>query len=316
MLATEVHRRLISDCNGRDPRFGAVLPLRRFGIALVPCLPVLGGFPAATPRFAPPCAGPDCGDPPFRRRPPGSGLSCRKTGLNLTSFRGSGRLFRFLAAIRVDGCGITPGRKHSRRRCPVPQPTKPPRTLLEHSTSKQVRQLCRPTKPPRTLLGYFADLRTLGIDCLTKPPRTLLGHFRSRIRPSVELPTKPPRDLLGRYVGPRTALKTVRWAYETAQDFARAFGRRALDEHRVTYDAAQNFTRALLRDSLARPTRYARRRDVPPTSGTCTAIGCRCWRRGGSRCRWAHRRVARFRVRRRNPAGQAQGLRSRVALRR
>lgn len=204
--------------------------------------------------------------------PPGSGLSCRKTGLNLTSFRGSGRLFRFLAAIRVDGCGITPGRKHSRRRCPVPQPTKPPRTLLEHSTSKQVRQLCRPTKPPR--------------------------------------------DLLGRYVGPRTALKTVRWAYETAQDFARAFGRRALDEHRVTYDAAQNFTRALLRDSLARPTRYARRRDVPPTSGTCTAIGCRCWRRGGSRCRWAHRRVARFRVRRRNPAGQAQGLRSRVALRR
>lgn len=272
MLATEVHRRLISDCNGRDPRFGAVLPLRRFGIALVPCLPVLGGFPAATPRFAPPCAGPDCGDPPFRRRPPGSGLSCRKTGLNLTSFRGSGRLFRFLAAIRVDGCGITPGRKHSRRRCPVPQPT--------------------------------------------KPPRTLLGHFRSRIRPSVELPTKPPRDLLGRYVGPRTALKTVRWAYETAQDFARAFGRRALDEHRVTYDAAQNFTRALLRDSLARPTRYARRRDVPPTSGTCTAIGCRCWRRGGSRCRWAHRRVARFRVRRRNPAGQAQGLRSRVALRR
>ena len=316
MLATEVHRRLISDCNGRDPRFGAVLPLRRFGIALVPCLPVLGGFPAATPRFAPPCAGPDCGDPPFRRRPPGSGLSCRKTGLNLTLFRGSGRLFRFLAAIRVDGCGITPGRKHSRRRCPVPQPTKPPRTLLEHSTSKQVRQLCRPTKPPRTLLGYFADLRTLGIDCLTKPPRTLLGHFRSRIRPSVELPTKPPRDLLGRYVGPRTALKTVRWAYETAQDFARAFGRRALDEHRVTYDAAQNFTRALLRDSLARPTRYARRRDVPPTSGTCTAIGCRCWRRGGSRCRWAHRRVARFRVRRRNPAGQAQGLRSRVALRR
>lgn len=70
ILATEVHRRLISDCNGRDPRSGAVLPLRRFGIALVPRLPVLGGFPAATPRFAPPCAGADCGDPPFRRRPP------------------------------------------------------------------------------------------------------------------------------------------------------------------------------------------------------------------------------------------------------
>ena len=43
---------------------------------------------------------------------------------------GSGRLFRFLAAIRVDGYGITPGQKHSHRRCPVPQPTKPPRPLL------------------------------------------------------------------------------------------------------------------------------------------------------------------------------------------
>lgn len=171
MLATEVHRRLISDCNGRDPRSGAA---PRSGAstldggttpALASRLPVLGGYPAAMPRFAPPCAGPDCGDPPFRRRPPGSGLSCRKTGLNLTSFRGSGRLFRFLAAIRVDGCGITPGRKHSRRRCPVPQPT--------------------------------------------KPPRTLLGYFRSRISPSVKLPTKPPRALLGRYVGPWTALKTA-----------------------------------------------------------------------------------------------------------
>ena len=70
MLATEVHRRFISDCNGRNPRSGAAPPLRRFGIALVPRLPVLGGYPAAMPRFAPPCAGPDCGDPPFRRRPP------------------------------------------------------------------------------------------------------------------------------------------------------------------------------------------------------------------------------------------------------
>ena len=178
MLATEVHRRFISDCNGRNPRSGAASPLRRFGLALVPrlpvlggypagiprlvapcagadCgdsftgvdppgfwfvlqgkdpnlprLPVLGGYPAATPWFVPPCAGADCGDPPFRRRPPGSGLSCRKTGSNLTPFRGSGRLFRFLAAIRVDVYGITPGQKHSHRRCPVPQPTKPPRALL------------------------------------------------------------------------------------------------------------------------------------------------------------------------------------------
>lgn len=48
ILATEVHRRLISDCNGRDPRSGAASSLRRFGLALVPRLPVLGGYPAAT----------------------------------------------------------------------------------------------------------------------------------------------------------------------------------------------------------------------------------------------------------------------------
>ena len=69
-------------------------------------------------------------DPLQASTPPGSGLFCRKTCPNLTLFRGSGRLFRFLAAIRVDGYGITPGQKHSHRRCPVPQPTKPPRTLL------------------------------------------------------------------------------------------------------------------------------------------------------------------------------------------
>lgn len=185
MLATEVHRRFISDCNGRNPRSGAASPLRRFGLALVPrlpvlggypagiprlvapcagadCgdsftgvdppgfwfvlqgkdpnltrLPVLGGYPAATPWFVPPCAGADCGDPPFRRRPPGSGLSCRKTGSNLTPFRGSGRLFRFLAAIRVDVYGITPGQKHSHRRCPVPQPTKPPKTSLRRLAAER-----------------------------------------------------------------------------------------------------------------------------------------------------------------------------------
>ena len=31
--------------------------------------------------------------------------------------------------------------------------TKPPRTLLEYSTGKQVCQVCRPTKPPKTSLG-------------------------------------------------------------------------------------------------------------------------------------------------------------------
>ena len=85
----------------------------------------------------------------------------------------------------------------------------------------------------------------------------------------------------------------------------------------AAYETAQNFARELASRffSVSRQI-CTHHRYVPPTSGTCTAIGCRCWRRGGSRCRWAHRRVARFRVRRRNPAGQAQGLRSRVALRR
>ena len=68
------HRLLISDCNGRDPRSGAVPPLRRFGLALVPRLPVLGGFPAAMLRFAPPCAGADCVDPLPGVDLPGSGL--------------------------------------------------------------------------------------------------------------------------------------------------------------------------------------------------------------------------------------------------
>lgn len=232
MLATEVHRRLISDCNGRDPRSGAA---PRSGASTLdggttPALasrpPVLGGFPAVVPRFAPSCVGADCGDPFTGVDPPGFWVVLQKNGPEFDVIP------EFWAVVSV------------------------------------------PRRDSRRWLRYN--------------PRS--EAFTSSMSRSA--------------------------AYETAQDFARAFGRRALDEHRVTYDAAQNFARALLRDSLARPTRYARRRDVPPTSGTCTAIGCRCWRRGGSRCRWAHRRVARFRVRRRNPAGQAQGLRSRVALRR
>lgn len=87
MLATEVHRRLISDCNGRDPRSGAVPPLRRFGIALVPRLPVLGGYPAATPRFAPPCAGADCGDPPGID-PPGFWAVLQENGLEFDALPG------------------------------------------------------------------------------------------------------------------------------------------------------------------------------------------------------------------------------------
>ena len=112
---------------GSTPRFWAV---SQENGPEFDALPVLSCFPAVVPRFAPSCVGSDCSDSLPGVDPPGSGLFCRKTGLNLTSFRGSGRLFRFLAVIRVDGCGITPGRKHSHRWCPVPQPTKPPRTLL------------------------------------------------------------------------------------------------------------------------------------------------------------------------------------------
>ena len=123
-------RRLISDCNGRDPRTGA---RPRYGVsALLWCrAPGSGRFSRRDAAVrAVLCVGADCGDPLQASTPPGSGLFCRKMGSNLTLFRGSGRLFWFLAAIRVDGCGITPGQKHSHRRCPVPQPTKPPRPLL------------------------------------------------------------------------------------------------------------------------------------------------------------------------------------------
>lgn len=85
----------------------------------------------------------------------------------------------------------------------------------------------------------------------------------------------------------------------------------------AAYETAQNFARELASRffSVSRQI-CTHHRYVPPTSGTCTTIGCRCWRRGGSRCRWAHRIAARFRVRRRNPAGQARGLQLRAALRR
>ena len=123
-------------------------------------------------------------------------------------------------------------------------------------------------------------------------------------------------------------------AYETAQNFARAIetarcslttrgkpSSRGFPPSFVTYETAQNFACALAARSFSASypicARYARCRDASlPTSGTCTAIGCRCWRRGGSRCRWAHRIAARFRVRRRNPADQARDWRSRVAFRR
>ena len=86
MLATEVHRRLISDCNGRDPRSGAA---PRSGASTLdggttPALasrpPVPGGFPAVVPRFAPSCVGADCGDPFTGVDPPGFWVVLQKNG--------------------------------------------------------------------------------------------------------------------------------------------------------------------------------------------------------------------------------------------
>lgn len=80
-----------------QPSLWCRVPVTAFGLALVPRLPVLGGYPAGIPRLVAPCAGADCGDPPGID-PPGSGLFCRKTGSNLTPFRG------FWAVISVPRC--------------------------------------------------------------------------------------------------------------------------------------------------------------------------------------------------------------------
>ena len=59
--------------------------------------------------------------------PPGSGPFCRKSGPDLTPFRGSGRFFRLSAVVRTISRDITPGQKLPYRRCPALRPTKPPR---------------------------------------------------------------------------------------------------------------------------------------------------------------------------------------------
>lgn len=213
MLATEVHRRLISDSNGRDLRPGG------HDLHSRAAPPGSGRFSRRGAAVRAVLCWRRLRRSPSRRRPPGSGLFCRKTGPDLTPFRGSVRLFRLLAAIRVDGCSITPGQKHSRRRCPVPQPTKPPRTLLRRCIAWCGLTLFGHTKLPRTLLGRlrwttsapspttyetarsfaraFSATPVPGNELPTKPPKTLLGHSTPRIRLSVELPTKPPRTLLG-----------------------------------------------------------------------------------------------------------------------
>lgn len=78
-------------------------------------------------------------------RPPGSGPFRRKTGPNLTSFRGSGRFSQLSAVVRAIGRDITPGQKLSHCRRPALQPTKPPRTSRARSR--------RPATPPKRQNG-------------------------------------------------------------------------------------------------------------------------------------------------------------------
>ena len=97
--------------------------------------------------------------------PPGSGLFCRKTGPNLTPFRGSGRLFRLSAVVRAISRDITPGQKIPYRRHSALRLTKPPRTSparsrrpatspkyqdggWEHRTSKRIERQPKSSGPP------------------------------------------------------------------------------------------------------------------------------------------------------------------------
>lgn len=66
---------------------GATLALGATTFIPGPRLPVLGGYPAATPRFAPPCAGADCGDPPGID-PPGFWVVLQENGLEFDALPG------------------------------------------------------------------------------------------------------------------------------------------------------------------------------------------------------------------------------------
>ena len=201
MLATEVHRRLISDCNGRDPRFGAVLPLRRFGIALVPCLPVLGGFPAATPRFAPPCAGPDCGDPPFRRRPPGSGLSCRKNGPEFDVIPG------FWAVVSVPRCDSRRWLRYNPRSEAF---TSSMSRSAAYETAQNSARAFHQQAGPSAVQAYETAQNSAWV-------------FRRPAHPGHRLPYETAQNFARAF---QVTNQTVgRAAYETAQRFARALCR-------------------------------------------------------------------------------------------
>ena len=182
MLATEVHRRLISDCNGRDPRSGAA---PRSGASTLdggttPALasrpPVLGGFPAVVPRFAPSCVGADCGDPFTGVDPPGFWVVLQKNGPEFDVIPG------FWAVVSVP-------RRDSRRWLRYNPRSEAFTSSMSRSAAYETAQNCT------RALARVAN--SPSVELPTKPPRTLLGHFGSRIGLSVELPTKPPRDLLG-----------------------------------------------------------------------------------------------------------------------
>ena len=265
MLATEVHRRFISDCNGCDPRPGGhdlhsraapsgseLFSCRGAAVRAVLCWLRLQRFPS-------------------RRRPPGFWVVLQENGPEFDVLPG------FWAVVSVPRCD-------SRRRLRYNPRSEAftslvPRSAAYETAQNSARAFRRPAHPGHRLAYETAQNFTRALAKVANSPQST--------------------------------------AYETAQDFARAFGRRALDEHRAAYETAQNFARELVARffSVSRQI-CTHHRYVPPTSGTCRATGCRCWRRGGSRCRWAHRRVARSLVRRRNPAGQARGWRHRVASRR
>ena len=111
-------------------------------------------------------------------RPPGSEPFCRKTGPNLTPFRGSGRFFQLSVAVRAIGRDITPGQKLPHCRRPALQPTKPPRTSRARSR--------RPATSPKRQNGG-RERRGLARDSVCVPglPVDFLALYVLRNMPTV-----------------------------------------------------------------------------------------------------------------------------------
>ena len=152
-------------------------------LALAPRPPVLGGFPAAMPRFAPSCVGADCGDSlPGVDPPPGFWVVLQKNGPEFDVIPG------FWAVVSVP-------RRDSRRWLRYNPRSEAFTSSMSRSAAYETAQNCT------RALGRVAN--SPSVELPTKPPRTLLGHFGSRIGLSVELPTKPLRTLLGRSAAER-----------------------------------------------------------------------------------------------------------------